>query len=66
MRILSHMPATAPMLTVPEAAERLDVHPATLRRWIADGNVAIITLPSGRRRVPAAEIDRILTAKAAS
>lgn len=51
-----------PTLTVTEAAKRLDVQPAMVRRWIAEGKIA--ATKSGRsHRIEVSEVDR---AKASS
>lgn len=44
------MSNTAPLLTPPEAAARLAIHPETLRRWAREGRVAVVRLPSGQMR----------------
>lgn len=49
----------APFLTLKHAAERLGVHPATLRRWADNGDVMVMVTPGGHRRFPAGEIDRL-------
>src|SRR5512140_2232288 len=41
-----------------EAARRLGIHPATLRRWADDGEIAIMVTPGGHRRFAIAELDR--------
>ena len=49
-------------LTVKQAAERLNVHPETVRVWLREG-VLKGTLPLMRRigwRIPAAEVERVL------
>jgi excisionase family DNA binding protein len=45
-------------LSLNEAAKQLGVHPATLRRWADDGEIAVMVTPGGHRRFAAAEIDR--------
>lgn len=47
------------LLSLRHAAERLDVHPDTLRRWINQGLVAGVRLPSGRWRVEVKELERL-------
>lgn len=47
------------MLTVSQAAHVLGVHPNTLRKWDRLGQLKSGRLPSGHRRYPAAEIERI-------
>jgi excisionase family DNA binding protein len=49
------------LLTVPQAAERLNVTQACIRRWILERKITTIKL--GRlTRIPSAEIDRLTTA----
>ncbi len=40
------------VVDVPTAAGLLDVSTSTLYRWMADGYVEYVTLPSGVRRIP--------------
>ncbi len=47
------------IVDVPTAADLLDISTSTLYRWMADGYVAFIELPSGVRRIPLPEISRI-------
>lgn len=49
-------------LTVKQAAERLSVHPETVRVWLREGTIKG-TMPLKRRigwRIPAAEVERVL------
>jgi excisionase family DNA binding protein len=48
------------LLTVREAADRLRVHPVTLRHWIADGRVPAVQLggPGKAVRLDSDELDR--------
>lgn len=48
------------LLSVRHAAQRLDIHPDTLRLWAREGRIALVRLPSGRLRVDERELDRIL------
>lgn len=50
------------ILSISEAAKKLGVHPNRLREWEKKGLIQPIRLPSGHRRYPAEEIDRILSA----
>ncbi|MBT9281826.1 MAG: IS607 family transposase [Hydrogenibacillus schlegelii] len=50
------------LLSIREAAEKLGVHPNRLREWEKKGLIRPIRLPSGHRRYPVEEIDRILKA----
>ena len=45
--------------TTPKAAERLGVHPATLRAWADAGKVPVVRLPSGYRRFEPEVIERV-------
>ena len=47
------------LLTISEAARRIGVHPNTLRMWADKGIVGHVKLPSGYRRFPAAEVERV-------
>ncbi len=46
------------LLTITEAAERLGVSAATLRRWADSGAIRTVRLPSGYRRFEPAEVAR--------
>ncbi len=48
------------LLTLKEAAGRLNVHPATLRRWADNGDVLVMVTPGGHRRFPVSEIERLV------
>lgn len=53
------------MLRVEQVAERLDVTPTTVRRWLLAGKLAG-TRPGGTKagwRIPASEVERVLTPK---
>lgn len=52
-------PDHEPLLTLKDAAERLGVHPATLRRWADNGDVQVRLTPGGHRRFPLSEIERL-------
>lgn len=47
------------LLTLKAAAELLDIHPATLRRWADNGDVLVMVTPGGHRRFPVSEIERL-------
>ncbi len=52
------------LLALGEAAHRLGVHPATLRRWAKRGDVVYMVTPGGHRRFPESEIRRLASRKA--
>ncbi len=43
------------------AAKRFQVSTGTVRNWIAKGYVKAVSLPSGVRRIPDSEINRLLS-----
>ncbi|WP_408886991.1 helix-turn-helix domain-containing protein [Limobrevibacterium gyesilva] len=48
-----------PLLTVGEVADRLQVHPRSVRRWIADDRMPVVRL--GRAvRIRTTDVDRII------
>jgi len=46
-------------LTLGEAADRLNVHRTTLRRWADEGQIPFMLTPGGHRRFAASDIDHI-------
>ena len=54
------MPQASPLLTTGEAARKLYVTDETIRRWIAAGKLAAITLPSGQFRIRADDVEALL------
>lgn len=48
------------LLSIGQAAKKLGVHPNRLRAWEKQGLIKPVRLPSGQRRYPADEINRIL------
>lgn len=48
------------MLSISQAAKRLGMHPNRLRAWEKQGLIKPVRLPSGQRRYPVEEINRIL------
>jgi excisionase family DNA binding protein len=47
-------------LTTNEAAQLLKLQPATIRRWVAEGQLAAKRLPNGQLRIPRDEVARVL------
>lgn len=45
-------------LTLNQAAQRLGVHPTTLRRWADGGEIQVLLTPGGHRRFLTADLDR--------
>lgn len=50
---------TKPFFTASDIASMFGVSPATVSRWLAAGRVESVKLPSGRRVVPAAVVERL-------
>jgi len=46
-------------LTLGEAADRLNVHRTTLRRWADEGQIPFMLTPGGHRRFAASDIDHM-------
>ena len=53
------MPSSTSLLSVGAAAKRLGVHVSTVRRWTADGVLAVVRTPGGHRRIPVAAIESL-------
>lgn len=45
-------------LSLREAAERLGIHPTTLRRWADTGGISVMLTPGGHRRFSVSDIDQ--------
>jgi len=45
-------------LPLSKAAEQLNVHPTTLRRWADDGEIAVMLTPGGHRRFALSDIEQ--------
>lgn len=54
-----------PSLRIGQAAEILDVTVETLRRWEAEGRIAMERTKGGQRRVPLTEVRRLVDARRA-
>lgn len=55
------MTRAEPLLTTGAVARELNVTDETIRRWIRDGRIAAIKLPSGQVRIRRSTLDEILT-----
>jgi len=51
--------AKVEMIPLREAAQRLGVHENTVRNWIDQGVIVGTRLPTGTRRLPVAEVERL-------
>jgi excisionase family DNA binding protein len=49
----------AQWLTLGEAADRLNVHRTTLRRWADEGQIPFMLTPGGHRRFAASDVDQL-------
>jgi excisionase family DNA binding protein len=49
------------LVDVVTAAERLNVHPNTVRLWLATSRLRGCRLPNGRYRIPRAAIEELAT-----
>lgn len=54
------------LLSISQAARRLEVSVDTLRRWADRGLIETVRLPSGHRRYPVSAVDKIRTDRKAS
>ncbi len=52
------MPETEEWLSLKQAADRLGIHPTTLRRWADSGEIPIMLTPGRHRRFAISDIDR--------
>jgi len=51
------------LLTIKQAAERLNVHTATVRRWADNGDIPSVRTPGGHRRFPAEAVERLVSGR---
>lgn len=51
---------TEQLYKLPEAANLLNVHARTLKRWHEQGKIMLVTLPGGHFRVPESEVRRLM------
>jgi molybdopterin-binding protein len=63
---MSRIGEREPGLRIGQAAELLDVTVDTLRRWEADGRLRMDRTAAGQRRVPMAEVSRMLAERRGS
>jgi excisionase family DNA binding protein len=54
------MGANAATISIRQAAAELGVHENTVRNWIDRGYLRAYRLPSGHRRLPEAEVTRLM------
>jgi excisionase family DNA binding protein len=47
-------------LTLKAAAEKLNVHPKTLRRWADDGDIPFMLTPGGHRRFDSSDVTELM------
>lgn len=52
---------TVKLLSVGDAADQLQVSSGTVRNWIDKGYIHAVRLPSGHRKLPEAEISKLLS-----
>lgn len=52
------IPDSKHWLPLKQAADRLGVHPTTLRRWADDGDIPVTITPGGHRRFAVSDIER--------
>lgn len=57
-----HMEQTNDMLTTGEVARLLGVKPRTVGRWVRQGKLTPVRLPSGRSRFPRATVEAMIPA----
>jgi excisionase family DNA binding protein len=48
------------LLTPAEVADRLRVSKRTVRRWVNDGKLQAVTLPSGHVRIEEADLEALM------
>lgn len=55
-------PDAGPLMKVREVAELFDVQPATIRQWLADGDIRGVKIGKGHYwRIPKSEVTRLAT-----
>jgi excisionase family DNA binding protein len=58
---VSYFAMSENLYSLKEAADRLGVHPVTLRRWAESGKIQAVRTPGGHRRFTESEIKRLTT-----
>lgn len=58
--MVEHLPGHDKWLSLSEAAEQLNVHPTTLRRWADNGEIPVMLTPGGHRRFASADVARFV------
>lgn len=51
---------TAPLLTIPDVAARLNVSERTVRAWVAAGRLAVVRLGPRCVRIEPGEVERLV------
>ncbi|MFN2135670.1 MAG: helix-turn-helix domain-containing protein [Candidatus Promineifilaceae bacterium] len=54
---MSDLPVSSSWLSLSGAAERLGVHPTTLRRWADNGDINVMFTPGGHRRFLVSDLE---------
>ena len=52
--------AEDPFLPLSAAARQIGKHPSTLKRWVLEGLIVAVQLPSGRFQIRQSQVDRYL------
>jgi putative resolvase len=52
------------LLKTGQVAERLGVHPDTVKRWVRAGKLNVVKTPGGRNLIPEIEVEKVLTLNA--
>jgi Helix-turn-helix domain len=60
MAIVNPQLSSPDVMTVRATAQAFGVHENTVRNWVGRGLLGAIVLPSGVRRIPVAEVERLL------
>jgi excisionase family DNA binding protein len=60
------MSTREPLLNASEVADEVGVDAETVRRWVRQGHLAAVHLPTGRLRFHRTDVDALLSAERAS